>query len=492
MAKVEIRMYIDKGPRRYLFWVAFCLLGIGVSAAPAWGQSERDPIRPYADNPYYWEYKGEPVLLLGGSWQDNLFNHPSRLENHLDILQEMGGNYVRNTMSSRNEGNVWPFAKAEGGLYDLEEWNEEYWDRLERFLQLTYERDIIVQIEIWDPWDFFVDHQTQGGWSHNPFNPENNVTYMAESSGLPTEVEYEPGPSPSEHAFFRTVPDLQDNEEVRRYQEAYVDRLLEITFQYPHVLYCMNNETGEKLAWGDFWLRYVREKAKAAGKEIYTTDMRRNEDLRAEDHAFIYDQPGRYTFLDVSQNNTRQDQTHYDRLMHVRERIATEPRPINNVKIYTFNGGPIESTERFWRNVFAGAASSRFHRPHPLEHPDEHLTEHGAGIGLSPRAQAHIRSARLLTEELGVFTSTPRNDLLRDRADNEAYMLADPGRAYAVYFPTGGAVTADLSKADGELKVRWLNLERSTWTDPGTLSASEAVKLEAPGKGAWAVLIQAE
>lgn len=468
------------------------LAGSGMGAAPAWGQDEAEPIRPYGDNPYYWEYKEEPVLLLGGSWQDNLFNHPSRLADHLDILRQMGGNYVRSTMSSRNAGNVWAFAEVEDGRYDLDQWNEEYWDRLERFLELTSERDIIVQVEIWDPWDHFVDHQSQGGWSFNPFNPANNVTYTAEASGLPTAVEYEPGPSPSEHPFFLTVPTLQDNEQVRRYQEAYVDRLLEVTLQYPHVLYCMNNETGEELAWGDYWLSYVREKAEAAGKEIYTTDMRRNEDIRAEDHAFIYDQPDRYTFLDVSQNNTRQDQTHYDRLMRVREQIAANPRPINNVKVYTFNGGPTESVERFWRNVFAGAASSRFHRPHPLEDPDEHLTEHGAGIGLSPRAQAHIRSLRMITDELGVFTSEPRNDLLADRADNEAYMLADAGRAYAVYLPGGGAVTADLSDAGSELEARWLDLDRSTWTRPRALSAGEAVSLEAPGEGPWAVLIRAE
>lgn len=232
-------------------WIALlCLgafLGVGMQATPAPGQAE-EPVRPAAENPYYWEYEGEPVLLLGGSWQDNLFNHPRRLADHLDILRRMGGNYVRNTMSSRNEGNVWAFAEVENGRYDLDRWNEEYWGRLERFLELTRERDIIVQLEIWDPWDFFEDHQTQGGWSHNPFNPENNVTYTAEASGLPTEVDYPPGPSPSEHAFFRTVPALQDNERVRRYQGAYVDRLLEVTLQYPHVLYCMNNETGEKLA----------------------------------------------------------------------------------------------------------------------------------------------------------------------------------------------------------------------------------------------------
>ena len=33
-------------------------------------------IKPYLNNEYYWQYKGEPVVLLGGSSQDNIFQEP--------------------------------------------------------------------------------------------------------------------------------------------------------------------------------------------------------------------------------------------------------------------------------------------------------------------------------------------------------------------------------------------------------------------------------
>lgn len=65
-----------------------------------------DYIKPSTENPYYWEYKGEHLLLMGGSWQDNLFNHPKNLKEHLDLLSSVGGNYVRNVMSHRNAENV--------------------------------------------------------------------------------------------------------------------------------------------------------------------------------------------------------------------------------------------------------------------------------------------------------------------------------------------------------------------------------------------------
>jgi hypothetical protein len=67
-------------------------------------------IKPYATNPRFWQYKGQPCRLLGGSVEDNLFQI-EELESHLDKLQSAGGNYIRNTMSSRDEGDVWPWSK---------------------------------------------------------------------------------------------------------------------------------------------------------------------------------------------------------------------------------------------------------------------------------------------------------------------------------------------------------------------------------------------
>ena len=69
-----------------------------------------DRIQPYVRNPFYWQYNKQPVLLLGGSIEDNLFQI-SYIEEHLDLLHSVGGNYVRCTMSSRDEGNTFPFER---------------------------------------------------------------------------------------------------------------------------------------------------------------------------------------------------------------------------------------------------------------------------------------------------------------------------------------------------------------------------------------------
>jgi len=93
-------------------------------------------IEIYSQNPFYWTHNGKPVLLLGASGDDNLFqwagaDFGDRLTEHLDSLVSVGGNYVRNTMSSRydacdgynDDHMAYPFKRLPSGKYDLSEWN---------------------------------------------------------------------------------------------------------------------------------------------------------------------------------------------------------------------------------------------------------------------------------------------------------------------------------------------------------------------------------
>jgi hypothetical protein len=442
--------------------------------------ADADRIRPYEENPFYWQYKGEPVLLLGGSDQDNLFNHPDLppdgLEAHLDLLVSVGGNYVRNTMSSRDDGNLWPFARTADGRYDLDEWDEAYWQRLEDFLEMTHERDIVVQIEVWDRFDFANEP-----WSRNPFNPLNNINFEPDAIGLPIVVDGHPGER--QNPFFRSTPGQEDNTALLSYQEAFVEKLLSVSLPHPHVLYTVSNETNESPAWSAYWADFIRERASEAGQPAQITEMWDAWDLADPAHAHTFDDPDRYTFVDISQNNHQEGQVHWDNAQGQRERIADSPRPMNNVKIY---GGPRhggsfeEGTRKFWRNVLGGMASARFHRPGPQ----------GYGNGLNELARAHIRSMRMLTEEMDVFTAGPRNDLVSDRGDDEAYLMAEVGEAYALYFTDGGSVVLDFQEASGAFSLRWLDVLESSWGADGESTGGEFVRVTAPGRGPWVALLR--
>ncbi|QEC52931.1 hypothetical protein EDD80_105138 [Anseongella ginsenosidimutans] len=109
-------------------------------------------IQPSVHYPSYWQYKGKPLLLLGATDNDNLFQHP-HIASHLDSLVKAGGNYIRNTMSDRDAGNERAFYQNPDGKYDLEKWNPVYWERFEKLLEETSKRKIIVQKEVCDRFD---------------------------------------------------------------------------------------------------------------------------------------------------------------------------------------------------------------------------------------------------------------------------------------------------------------------------------------------------
>lgn len=426
--------------------------------------------------PQFWAYNGQPLVLLGGSVEDNLFQIDGLAE-HLDQLRAAGGNYVRCTMSSRDEGNLWAFAKTDEGVYDLDEWNDEYWNRFENFLQETADRDIVVQIEIWATFDFYREN-----WEVNPFNPANNKNYNVQRSKLDTVVATHP--IYTENNFFRSVPSQMSLFRVLEYQQAFVDKLLEHSLKYDHVLYCMDNETSVTADWGAFWSEYIKSVAREqADKTVYTTEMWDPWDLDHVAHRSTIDHPETYAFVDISQNNHNKGQVHWDNGLRQIQRVhqSEQPRPVNNIKVYGADGNKFghdnqDAIERFVRNVLLGAASTRFHRP-------------PSGLGLNDTAQAVIQSMRMLADAYDHLSAEPCTHLLSERSENEAYARAVAGQAYVVYFTNGGEVTIDLIALSGEGQIRWLNVLTSEWTETTTISVSEKTSLSPPEGGNWVALI---
>jgi len=453
----------------------------GGAANGGGGGSAAGPLQPYALDPYYWEYLGEPVLLLGGAVHSNLFQ-VEELEAHLDEIKAAGGNYVRNTMSQRTGWNLpgdlmVPYASVGAGTYDLDQWNDAYWTELDDMLAWADERDIIVQIELWDYWDF-----AGNSWNTNAFRPANNVNYTTGQSGLANTAEGSAWKD--QQPFFHSVPAMDDNALLIGYQEAFVRKVLSYSLQHANVLYTMDNETTVGAAWGEYWSSFVKSEAALVGAHVETSEMWDDADLTSTVQRQSYDNPQVYSFLDVSQNNRNFDQEHWDDLAWVRDYIKDAPRPINHTKIYSAgntswgSGDPQQGVERFWRNLIGGAASNRFHRP-PV-----------AGIGLNYIAKNCIAAARLLESKIPLWEVQPRMDLLSKRASDEAYLAAEDGEQYALYFTKGGSV--DLTIGGGAsvtYTVSWIDIDAGEWGATEQVSAGAAVSITAPDGGAWAVAL---
>ncbi len=419
--------------------------------------------------PQYWEYGGEPLMLLGGSDEDNLFQLTG-LEEQLDLLLSVGGNYVRNTMSSRDSGNVWAFyLDPKSGLYDLNQWNPEYWRRFQELLELSSEREIVVQVEVWATFDFYREN-----WDNNPFNPKNNNNYTAERTKLPLEVPTHP--IYCDNPFFWSVPSHLNNMALLQYQQAFVDKLLSYSLAYDHILYCIDNETSVTSEWGRFWSEYIRKKAAEMGKTVHVTEMWDPWDLDHISHRETFDHPETYSFVEISQNNHQRGQNQWDNGLHQinKLRLAGNLRPVNNIKTYgnfmgLHGGGTHNGIQSFIRSTLFGSAAVRFHRP-------------TSGLGLSDTAQAVIQSMRMATDSIDFFNAEPHNELLLERKENEAYCRAVPGKDYLVYFPEAGAVELELSASESGLRVEQLEILTGQGMEVKTKVVEGKLLLQSPGK----------
>jgi hypothetical protein len=437
-------------------------------------ETEEEAITASAQYPGYWHYRGEDILLLGGSSEDNLFQAPN-LEAELDLLQHAGGNYVRNTMSSRDSLNEWPFAQQPDGQYDLDRWNEVYWARLDNFLQQTARRHIVVQLEVWATFDFYREP-----WDANPFNPKNNINYSAGRVHLPEQVTSHP--VQTENNFFRSVPSLESNLKLLEYQQKFVDQLLRYTLPHNHVLYCMDNETSVSAEWGKFWSEYIQKKARENNKQVHTTEMWDPWDLNHVVHRETLDHPELYSFVDISQNNHNSGDSHWKNGIAQMDRLKKIDafRPVNNVKVYGRDGGKHHSTrngiECFVRNVLMGCASTRFHRP-------------TSGLGLSDTAQSVIKSMRSLAEKTRFVNGRPDNTILGDRQENEAFCRVSDD-AYIIYFTNGGEVTLRPDDLRAGTTIQWLDILNTTWTEPVSTPTGDPLAIASPADGHWICLIR--
>jgi hypothetical protein len=431
-------------------------------------------IKPYPGNPYYWKYKGRPVLLLGATDYDNMFqcNH---LESHLDSLVSAGGNYIRNVMSDRGINDQKAFAMTPEGKYDLDKWNDEYWQRFGNTLKLAEDRDIIVQIELWNRRDHSRDE-----WLWNPYNPANNVNYTFAESGLDSVYPRHPGANVQ--PFFFTVPELDNNEVLLRYQNAFVSKLLSISLDHGNVLYCISNESGAAAEWATYWARFIR--SHAGNREVQITEMWGSHDMKSDQHKQSFDHPEMYTYIDMSQNAGQVGYENWEGIRYVIDYISDDPRPVNHVKIYGrdsfdwMNRGMSSATgvETFFRNIIGGLASSRFHRP-PY------------GMGLDRMTMNCIRTIRKIEETVKMWDIDPRMDLLHDNGENLAYLAAKEGESYVVYFTGQGSVSLDLIGQNDTFTVKWIDIENTDWSRTGEIKGGRMVKLEAiSGHSSFAVL----
>ena len=233
----------------------------------------------------------EPVTLMGFSLYGMLSTSRHDLEHYLDKLASNGVNFTRewcidqwtgqaiggnspvsdcrppggngydemgipgyqtalNPFAGGRRHNMDPPVSSQD-LYNLEQFNQTYFDRLRTFVALAWERGIVVQISLFDNHGLRNTGEP-GRWKHSPYNNDNNHPQDYLDIGTAT---------------YPTTFTGQDDTAIGQINRAFVRNVVETLRPYGNVIFEVMNEPNpglmgaNALAWHEWVADVVRSSA---------------------------------------------------------------------------------------------------------------------------------------------------------------------------------------------------------------------------------------
>jgi hypothetical protein len=461
-------------------------------------------LRLHPQNPRYFEFRGKPTLLITsaehyGAVMNLDFDYRPYLDelaaHRLNYTRLFSGAYVENpgdfgipfnTLAPKPNRLLVPWARAAvagyhggGTQFDLDRWDPAYFDRLRDFVQEAGARGIVVEMTL------FSSHYTDKGWRNSPLHRLNTV-------------------SPVD-----SVPRLNaltlHNGNLLGYQERLVRKLVQELAAFDNVLFEIQNEPWAEA--GTVLERRISHRDSTllmAGTEKWPVEVGNPDRLAWQRRVS--------SWLVDEQQKTGQRHLIAENISNFRTRI-TDPDP--NVAVFHFHyahpeavtlnkelNRPIGFDEsgfhgteddvyrrQSWRFVLTGGAL--------VNHLDYSFTiDHETGTHLNTKAPGG--GSRTLRQYLRVLVEfMNRLDFVRmrpapDLLTGPGYLLAEPGRQYALY-AEAGTQNATLTVPAGRYRLTWVDVKTGTETTRtlrhpgGTLALTGA-----PVAGEIAVRVVAE
>jgi len=198
------------------------------------------PIQLHPDNPHYFLYKGEPlVLITSAEHYGALLNLDFNYRKYLETLGSEGMNYTRiftgtyfeipgesfsikyNTLAPEKNRVITPWAIVIDDLsgnyrYDLSSWNDAYFERLRDLMSAATENNVIVEVTLFS--SIYRDEH----WDISPQNPANNVNIT--------------------HEINRFDAQTLNNGTLLQYQERFVRKMVRELNEFDNFFFEIQNE----------------------------------------------------------------------------------------------------------------------------------------------------------------------------------------------------------------------------------------------------------
>lgn len=413
--------------------------------APFVAVTASGPLRVSQNNPRYFEDPNGHIVYLTGShtWsnlQDNGGSDPPPVFDYvayLDFLEANNHNFFRlwSWEESRwtvetTDNNYWfypmPYQRIGPGTaqdgkprFDLNQFNQAYFDRLRERVVAANERGIYVAIVLFNGWSVANNKGGFGDnnpWRGHPFNESNNINGIdgdANNDNSGEEV----------HELGNTA--------VTAFQEAYVRKVIDTVNDLDNVLFEISNESHSgSQAWQYHMINFIKNyeatlpQQHPVGMTVEYPNGSNNE---------LYNSPADWISPNGDVNNPDladgskvilADTDHLCGICGNRQWVW---------KSFTQGENPIFMDGYDGAGYGVGGAGFDFNDP--------------TWVSL----RQNLGYARSYAQRVDLATMAPRPDLA-----STGYALASD-KAYIVYSPSGSSVQVDLTATAGWLTVEWLN-----------------------------------
>ncbi|MEJ5239475.1 MAG: cellulase family glycosylhydrolase [Limisphaera sp.] len=430
--------------------------GLGLLAAAGLLQAAT-PLALHPENPHYFLWRGRPTVLIGsGEHYGAVLNLDFDYRKYLDTLARDGLNHTRtfsgvyceppgafniarNTLAPAPGRLICPWARSDqpgyrngGNKFDLTRWDPDYFARLKDFLARAAERGVVVELNLFCP--FYEEAM----WQLSPMNAINNINGVG--------------------AVARTnVYTLDRHGGLLPFQEALVRKFVTELKDFDNLYYEICNEPyfgGVSMAWQHRIADVIVETQKAVGARQLISMNIANEKAKVENphpaisiFNFHYAYPPDAVAMNYGLNKVIGD---------------------NETGFRGTNDGPYRVEA--WSFLLAGGALfSHLDYSFAVGFEDGTFvypaSQPGGGNAVFRR---QMRILREFLESLDFVRMRPAPEVLVGGVPpgHRAYVLAEPGRAYALYLgrdprdkaaPTGPVqATLLLRPPPGTYTAEWI------------------------------------
>ena len=440
-----------------------------VTVTPSTGGT--GPLRVSTRNRRYFETAAGQIVYLTGShtWsnlQDNgtsdpppTFNYPG----YLDFLVAHGHNFFRlwtweqakwtDEISSAYWFSAGPYPRPGPGTaldgkpkFDLNQFNQGYFDRVRSRVQDAGSRGIYVSIMLFDGWSVTTKPGSaqNNPWKGHPFNSANNINGIngdANGDGLGPEIQTLVNPA------------------VTAIQDAYVRKMIDAISDLDNVLFEIDNEgDATSKAWQYHMIQLIRdyEATKPKQHPIGMTPIWPNgSDTDLYSSAADWISITGYLDNPAATNGSKVVIGDTDHICGICGNVAWVWRSLtrgqNPILMDGYDGAAI------------GVGASDYNVSNPVWEA----------------IRKNLGYARTYAGRMNMAAAVPRGDLA-----SSGYCLAVVGTEYLVFLPSGGSVSVNLTGVSGTRTVEWFNTANGQTVVGASVNGGGWVTISAPFSGA--------